>query len=116
MFGHCCQEASGRPAFLVGLSGKRSPHQFYGGQPELGEEQLDAGRVIISVLLLKALNDQGFAVNASLVLTSIVYAASFFGKGFTGFLMEIIGRRWTIAYALTGSLPGADATLAASKW
>src|SRR6478752_2636971 len=45
MFGQCCQEASGRPAFLVGLSGKRSPHQFYGGQPQLGEEQLDAGRV-----------------------------------------------------------------------
>jgi MFS family permease len=61
---------------------------------------------LISVLLPKALNDQGFAVNASLALTSIVYAASFFGKGFTGFLMEIIGRRWTIAYALTGSLPG----------
>ena len=39
-------------------------------------------------------------------MTSIVYAASFFGKGFTGFLMEVIGRRWTIAYALTGSLPG----------
>src|SRR5215472_9215054 len=61
---------------------------------------------LISVLLPKALNDQGFAVKASLALTSIVYAASFFGKGFTGFLMEIIGRRWTIAYALTGSLPG----------
>jgi putative MFS transporter len=61
---------------------------------------------LISVLLPKALNDQGFAVSASLGLTSIVYAASFFGKGFTGFLMEIIGRRWTIFYALTGSLPG----------
>ena len=61
---------------------------------------------LISVLLPKALNDQGFAVSASLGLTSIVYAASFFGKGFTGFLMEVIGRRWTIAYALTGSLPG----------
>jgi MFS family permease len=61
---------------------------------------------LISVLLPKALNDQGFAVKASLALTSIVYAASFFGKGFTGFLMEIIGRRWTIAYALLGSLPG----------
>src|SRR5208282_1270289 len=32
--------------------------------------------------------------------------ASFFGKGFTGSLMELIGRRWTIAYALLGSLPG----------
>jgi MFS family permease len=61
---------------------------------------------LISVLLPKALNDQGFAVGASLGLTSIVYAASFFGKGFTGFLMELIGRRWTIAYALLGSLPG----------
>ena len=61
---------------------------------------------LISVLLPKALNDQGFALSASLGLTSIVYAASFFGKGFTGFLMEIIGRRWTIAYALVGSLPG----------
>ena len=54
----------------------------------------------------KALNDQGFALSASLGLTSIVYASSFFGKAFTGFLMEIIGRRWTIAYELTGSLPG----------
>jgi hypothetical protein len=27
------------------------------------------------------------------------------GKAFTGFLMEIIGRRWTIFYALAGSLP-----------
>jgi MFS family permease len=61
---------------------------------------------LISVLLPKALNDQGFAVSASLGLTSIVYAASFFGKGFTGFLMEVIGRRWTICYALLGSLPG----------
>ena len=61
---------------------------------------------LISVLLPKALNDQGFAISTSLGLTSIVYAASFFGKGFTGFLMEIIGRRWTIAYALLGSLPG----------
>src|SRR5215469_1175599 len=27
------------------------------------------------------------------------------GKAFTGFLMEIIERRWTIFYALAGSLP-----------
>jgi MFS family permease len=70
---------------------------------------------LISVLLPKALNDQGFAVSASLGLTSIVYAASFFGKGFTGFLMEIIGRRWTIAYALTGSLPGLALMLLAHR-
>jgi hypothetical protein len=61
---------------------------------------------LISVLLPKALNDQGAAVEASLALTSIVYAASFLGKGFTGFLMEVIGRRWTIFYAMGGSLPG----------
>jgi MFS family permease len=70
---------------------------------------------LISVLLPKALNDQGFAVGASLGLTSIVYAASFFGKGFTGFLMEIIGRRWTIAYALLGSLPGLALMLLAHR-
>ena len=61
---------------------------------------------LISVLLPKALVDQGFGLSSSLGLTSIVYAASFFGKGFTGYLMEVIGRRWTIAYALLGSLPG----------
>ncbi len=70
---------------------------------------------LISVLLPKALHDQGFAVSASLGLTSVVYAASFFGKGFTGFLMEIIGRRWTIAYALSGSLPGLALMLLANR-
>ena len=61
---------------------------------------------LIATLLPKALHDQGFALASSLGLTSIVYAASFFGKGFTGFLMEIIGRRWTILYAMVGSFPG----------
>jgi MFS family permease len=70
---------------------------------------------LISVLLPKALVDQGFAVSSSLGLTSVVYAASFFGKGFTGFLMEIIGRRWTIAYALLGSLPGLALMLLAQR-
>jgi MFS family permease len=58
------------------------------------------------VLLRKALVDQGLAVSLGFGLTSLVYFASIPGKGFTGFLMEIIGRRWTIAYALAGSLPG----------
>jgi MFS family permease len=61
---------------------------------------------LISVLLPKALVDQGTAVSLSFGLTSLVYCASIPGKAFTGFLMEIIGRRWTIAYALAGSLPG----------
>jgi MFS transporter, putative metabolite:H+ symporter len=61
---------------------------------------------LISVLLPKALVDQGAAVSLSFGLTSLVYFASIPGKAFTGFLMEVIGRRWTIFYALAGSLPG----------
>jgi len=61
---------------------------------------------LISVLLPKALVDQGAAVSLGFGLTSLVYFASMPGKAFTGFLMEIIGRRWTICYALAGSLPG----------
>ena len=59
-----------------------------------------------AALLPKALTNQGYAVGASLGITSIIYATSFFGKGFTGWLMEIIGRRWTIFYVMAGSLPG----------
>ncbi len=51
---------------------------------------------LISVLLPKALVDQGGAVTLSFGVTSLVFAASIPGKGFTGYLMEIIGRRWTI--------------------
>jgi MFS family permease len=61
---------------------------------------------LISVLLPKALVDQGAAVSLGFGVSSLVFAASIPGKGFTGFLMEIIGRRWTIFYALAGSLPG----------
>jgi MFS family permease len=61
---------------------------------------------LIHVLLPKALVDQGAAVSLSFGLSTIVYMASIPGKAFTGFLMEIIGRRWTITYALAGSLPG----------
>jgi hypothetical protein len=34
-----------RPAFLVGLGGERGPDLLDGRQPQLGEEQLDAGSV-----------------------------------------------------------------------
>ena len=61
---------------------------------------------LISVLLPKALVDQGAAVSLSFGVSTLVFTASIPGKGFTGFLMEIIGRRWTIFYALAGSLPG----------
>jgi MFS family permease len=60
----------------------------------------------ISILLPKALVDQGAAVSLSFGLSSLVFLASIPGKGFTGFIMEIIGRRWTITYCLLGSLPG----------
>jgi len=70
---------------------------------------------LISVLLPKALVDQGAAVSLSFGLTSLVYFASIPGKAFTGFLMEIIGRRWTIFYALAGSLPGLFLMLTAHR-
>jgi MFS transporter, putative metabolite:H+ symporter len=61
---------------------------------------------LISVLLPKALVDQGSAVTLSFGVSSLAFAASIPGKGFTGFLMEIIGRRWTIFYAMFGAIPG----------
>jgi MFS family permease len=61
---------------------------------------------LVSGLLPKALVEQGLGVGVGFGITSLVYSASIPGKGFTGFLMEIIGRRWTICYALAGSLPG----------
>jgi MFS transporter, putative metabolite:H+ symporter len=64
------------------------------------------GFFLISVLLPKALVDQGGAIATSFGVATLVFTASIPGKGFTGYLMEIIGRRWTIFYALAGSLPG----------
>ena len=61
---------------------------------------------LISVLLPKALVDQGAAVTLSFGVNSLVFTAGIAGRGFTGFLMEIIGRRWTIFYAMFGALPG----------
>src|SRR5271169_1663883 len=61
---------------------------------------------LISVLLPKALVDQGPAVGLSFGVASLVFAASTPGTGFTGLLREGIGRRWTIFYAMAGGLPG----------
>ncbi|HJU16677.1 MAG TPA: MFS transporter [Stellaceae bacterium] len=61
---------------------------------------------LISVLLPKALVDQGAAVTTSFGISSLVFMATIPGKAFNAYLMEIIGRRWTIAFALAGSLPG----------
>jgi MFS transporter, putative metabolite:H+ symporter len=59
-----------------------------------------------AALLPKALTNQGYAVAVSLGITSVIYLTSFFGKAFTGWLMEIIGRRWAIFFVMAGALPG----------
>ncbi|HJU14970.1 MAG TPA: MFS transporter [Stellaceae bacterium] len=59
-----------------------------------------------AALLPKALTNQGYAVSVSLGITSVIYLTSFFGKAFTGWLMEVIGRRWAIFLVMAGALPG----------
>ena len=71
--------------------------------------------LLIHILLPKALVDQGAAVSLSFGLATIIYAASIPGKAFTAYLMEIIGRRWTIFYALAGSLPGVFVMMTAHR-
>ncbi len=68
-----------------------------------------------AILLPKALVDQGSAVALSFGLSSVLFMASIPGKLFTGYLMEIIGRRWTMTYSLAGSLPGIG-LMAAAHW
>jgi putative MFS transporter len=68
-----------------------------------------------AILLPKALVDQGGAVALSFGLSSLLFMASIPGKLFTGYLMEIIGRRWTMTYSLAGSLPGI-ALMASAHW
>lgn len=59
-----------------------------------------------SILLPKALVDQGAAVSLSFGLSTLLFMVTIPGKFFTGFIMEIIGRRWTITYCLAGAVPG----------
>jgi MFS family permease len=59
-----------------------------------------------AALLPKALTNQGYAVSVSLGITSVIYATSFFGKAFTGWLMEIVGRRRAIFFVMGGAVPG----------
>ena len=68
-----------------------------------------------AILLPKALVDQGAAITLSLGMSSVLFLASIPGKLFVGFLMEIIGRRWTMTYSLAGSLPGI-ALMAGAHW
>jgi MFS transporter, putative metabolite:H+ symporter len=61
---------------------------------------------LIAILLPKALIDQGAAVTTSFGISTIVFLATIPGKAFNAYLMELIGRRWTIAFALCGAFPG----------
>jgi MFS family permease len=61
---------------------------------------------LISLLLPKALVDQGAAVATSFGISSLVFMATIPGKAFNAYLMEVIGRRWTILFALLGAIPG----------
>jgi putative MFS transporter len=59
-----------------------------------------------AILLPKALVDQGATVSLSFGLSTLLFMMTIPGKFFTGFLMEIIGRRWTITYCFVGAIPG----------
>ena len=59
-----------------------------------------------AILLPKALIDQGAAVTLSFGLSTLLFMVTIPGKFFTGFIMEIIGRRWTITYCFAGAIPG----------
>jgi len=59
-----------------------------------------------AILLPKALIDQGAAVTLSFGLSTLMFMVTIPGKAFTGFIMEIIGRRWTISYCFVGAIPG----------
>jgi putative MFS transporter len=70
---------------------------------------------LIAILLPKALVDQGAAVTLSFGLSSLVFAASIPGKLFNGYIMEVIGRRWTITGAFALSIPGLLLMMAAHR-
>jgi len=59
-----------------------------------------------AILMPKALIDQGAAVTLSFGLSTLLFMVTIPGKFFTGFIMEIIGRRWTITYCFAGAIPG----------
>ncbi len=61
---------------------------------------------IFAFLLPRALEAQGAAVSLSFGLSSLLFLATLPGKILVGFLMEAIGRRWTILFALLGAVPG----------
>ena len=71
---------------------------------------------LIAILLPKALVDQGAAVALSFGLSSLVFAASIPGKLFNGYMMEIVGRRWTITGSFVLAIPGLMMMMTAHRW
>lgn len=69
-----------------------------------------------AILLPKALVDQGAGVALSFGLSTLIFGASIPGKLFNGFIMEIIGRRWTITLAFLLSIPGLLLMMTAHKF
>jgi MFS family permease len=59
-----------------------------------------------AILLPKALIEQGAGVTTGFAITTIVFLSTIPGKAFNALLMERWGRRWSIAYALSGAFPG----------
>ncbi len=59
-----------------------------------------------AILLPKALIEQGSGVTTGFAITTIVFLSTIPGKAFNALLMERWGRRWAIAYSLSGALPG----------
>lgn len=59
-----------------------------------------------AILLPKALVDQGAGVTLSFGLSTLIFGASIPGKLFNGYIMEVIGRRWTITLAFLCAIPG----------
>lgn len=59
-----------------------------------------------AILLPKALVDQGAGVALSFGLSTLIFGASIPGKLFNGYIMEILGRRWTITLSFICAIPG----------
>jgi MFS family permease len=69
-----------------------------------------------AILLPKALVDQGAGVTLSFGLSTLIFGASIPGKLFNGYIMEVIGRRWTITGAFLLSIPGLLLMMTAHKF
>jgi len=61
---------------------------------------------LTAILMPKALIEQGAAVTTGFAITTIIFLSTIPGKAFNALLMERWGRRWAIAYALSGAFPG----------